>query len=111
MLPDLDSYQNLFGDFFYISTFTSPQSDYFLRNKKLYKLRSNKYIRLPNIRMFFNDIVYPYNQGQKVVPWFYDNVTNRHDSYYVIFAFANDEAKCKPAKSYNSQADGSERTN
>lgn len=64
----------------------------------------------PRKKAIFGDVYY-HNQDQKVVPWFYDNVTNCNNPYYVMYAFANDEVEYDQTKSYSAQADGwSEQT-
>lgn len=64
----------------------------------------------PRKKAIFGDVYY-HNQDKKVVPWFYDNVTNCNNPYYVMFAFANEEVEYDQTKSYNEQADGwSEQT-
>ena len=59
----------------------------------------------PRKKAIFGDVYY-HNQDAKVVPWFYDNVTNCNNPYYVMFAFANDEVEYDQTKSYSAQADG-----
>ena len=64
----------------------------------------------PRKKAIFGDVYY-HMQDQKVVPWFYDNVTNCNNPYYVMYAFANDEVEYDQTRSYSEQADGwSEQT-
>ena len=56
----------------------------------------------PRKKAVFGDVYY-HTRDQKVVPWFYENVTNCNNPYYLVDAFCNDEVEYDQTIACNQQ--------